>query len=324
MTPASNDTRYAAIIGRLKLRHLRLIDAIVEAHSISGAAARLHITQPAVSKGLREAEDILGVRLFERGPRGLALTVVGRAVVARSKAIQLEIRQVSDEIDALSSGFTGLVTVGAQLVALPTLVPAAVRLLRDRGVMAPVRVIEGTLDALVEQLRAGAVDLIVGRLPPVDRDQRLVQEVLGQEPIVVVAGAGHPLARRARVRHRDLAQADWVFPPPGSPARAPVMQLFTQHGLARPPGYVETTSYLTVRALLIEHGMVAALPRRTVMRDVEAGWLRILPLAFSQESLAVGLTMAADVPPSPAAQRLVECLREAARAEAAGLAQREP
>jgi len=314
--PAMTDSpRHRRIMSRLKLRHLRLIDAIVEARSLSAAAARLNITQPAASKGLREIEDILGVPLFVRGARGLTLTRLGRSLLAHSQTIQSEIRHITEEIEAAEAGSSGSVTVGSMLVSLPLLLPAALRLLRERGVGVPVRVVEAARDVLLQDLRSGALDLMVGRLTPVDSRERLAQEVLLHEPIVVVAGNRHPLTRRAAVGYADLAQARWILPPPDSVVHGPVLQLFAQHGLSHPDAVVETTSFLMVQALLMEHDVVAALPLSVARRGLDSGDLAMLPVRFPHEPLAVGVITVSDRKLSPAAAQLMFCLREAAAAQ---------
>lgn len=303
-------------MSRLKLRHLRLIDAIVEARSLSAAAALLNITQPAASKGLREIEDILGMPLFVRGARGLTLTMFGRSLLAHSKTIQSEIRHVTEELEAIDAGNSGSVTVGSMLVSLPILLPAAVRLLRERDVYAPVRVIESTPDVLIQELRSGAIDMIVGRLAPVDAYERLAQEVLFHEPMVVVAGSRHPLARQTTINYRDLAKARWILPPPTSVVHGSVLQLFAQHGLSNPNAYVETTSFLMVQTLLMEQDSIVAMPLSVVQRDLDNGSLTVLPVRFPHEPLAVGIVTASDRKLSPAALQLRFCLREVAKTSA--------
>jgi DNA-binding transcriptional LysR family regulator len=305
--------RYRQVMSRLKLRHLYLIDAIIEGKSVSAAATLLNVTQPAISKGLREVEAILNVPLFVRGPKGLTLTAFGRSVVAHSRAIQSEIRHVTDEIAAIGAGMAGGVTVGSMLVGLPSLLPAALALMRQREVRASVRVAEGAQEALIGDLRSGVVDMVIGRLTPIDADARLVQEVLLYEPIVVIASARHPLARKKRVSYRELAQADWIFPPPDSVVYGPVMELFSQHGLSKPRAAVESTSYLLVRSLLAEDHFVAALPLSVVQRDVNNGDLTVLPAKFPHKPLAVGVTTASDRVLSSAALQLLACLREVAK-----------
>ncbi len=310
--------RYRQIMDRLKLRHLRLIDAIADARSLSAAASRLNITQPAASKGLREIEEILGRPLFTRGARGLTPTVFGRSLLAHSKTIQSEVRHITEEIEAVDAGSTGVVTVGSMLVTLPILLPAAVRLLHERDVHVPVRVIEGAQDALTGELRSGVIDLMVGRLTPIDKRERLDQEVLFQEPIVVVAGARHPFVGRPQLDHRDLAQARWILPPPGSVVYGPVLQLFAQHGLSSPRAYAETTSYLMARSMMIDQAAVAALPLSVVQRDLNGGELVVLPVRFPHQPLSVGIITVSDRPLSPAAAQFVFCLREAAKQPSLG------
>jgi DNA-binding transcriptional LysR family regulator len=309
----TQDERYRQVISRLKLRHLHLLDAILEGKSVSAAARLLNVTQPAVSKGLREVEAILDVPLFVRGPKGLTLTAFGRSVVAHGRTIQSEIRHVTDEIAAIGAGVAGTVTVGSMLVGLPSLLPAALALMRQRQVRASVRVAEGAQETLIGDLRSGVVDMVIGRLTPIDADARLVQEVLLYEPIVVIASARHPLARKKRVSYRELALADWVFPPPDSVVYGPVMELFSQHGLSKPRAVVESTSYLLVRSLLAENLFVAALPLSVVERDVKSGDLTLLDAKFAHKPLAVGITTANDRVLSSAALQLLTCLREVAK-----------
>lgn len=304
--------RYRQLVSRLKLRHLRLVEAVAEAGGVSAAAEVLKITQPAVSKGLREVEEIIGMPLFERGPQGLSLTATGQIVLARGKVIQSELRQVSDEIEALSTGISGIMSIGTALVSRPKLIPRALNLMRARTSAAAVRLIDGTEETLLDWLREGTLDLMVGRLPPTDRDDEFVREVLCNVPIVVVAGKHHPLAARADVSYLDLAKVDWIFPPPRSFVHAAIMQVFVQNGLPRPKQYVECLSYLTVRSLLTENAMVAALPQSVTERDEETGAIVRLPVALPHVSLPVGIIMRADRSITPSLKLLVECLRMAA------------
>jgi len=305
--------RYRQVMDRLKLRHLRLIDAVANARSLSEAASRLNVTQPAASKALREIEDILGMPLFSRGPRGLTLTMFGRSLLAHSRTIQSEVRHIAEEIEAINAGSFGAVLVGSMLVGLPILLPAAVQLLRERHIDVPVRITEGTQGVLIEELRSGTLDLIVGRLTPINTRERFEQEVLFQEPIVVVAGARHPLLRRPEVSHRDLVQARWILPPPESVVHGPVLQMFAQHGLSSPRAYAETTSYLLIRSLLTDQDAVAALPLSVVKRDLGNGEIAIVPVQLPHEPLSVGIVTMSDRTLPAAASQLVSCIREAVK-----------
>ncbi|MGW0450231.1 LysR family transcriptional regulator, partial [Streptosporangium sandarakinum] len=88
--------------GRLKLRHLVLVTTIAEQGSVLRAAERLHLAQPAVTRGLREVEHILGVELFTRGPRGVTPTLFGEAFIDHARAVQAELRRAGDRIAGLA------------------------------------------------------------------------------------------------------------------------------------------------------------------------------------------------------------------------------
>lgn len=276
--------RYRQLVSRLKLRHLRLIDAIASAGSVSAAANDLRITQPAVSKGLREAEALFGTSLFERGPYGLTTTAMGQIVQAHGKVIQAELRSVSDQIEAQLTGISGVISVGTSLVSRAKLMPRALRLMQEQAANTAVRLVDATEEVLLDWLREGTLDMMVGRLPPTDRDDGLSREILCQVPIVVVAGRHHPLAGRAEVTFTDLANASWIFPPPHSFVHASIMQVFAQIGQPRPSQYVESVSYLTVRALLTENAMIAALPQSVIELDEEMGLIVRLPVAAARQS----------------------------------------
>ncbi|MDT7669263.1 MAG: hypothetical protein QOC74_2046, partial [Pseudonocardiales bacterium] len=119
--------------GRLKLRHLVLVATIAEQGSVVRAAESLRVTQPVVTRGLRELEAILGVELFDRGPRGVSPTVYGTAFLAHAQAVLTQVRQAGQHIAELREGQAGSVTVGTHLAGSNVLLPRAIsRLKRAR------------------------------------------------------------------------------------------------------------------------------------------------------------------------------------------------
>ncbi len=303
---------FQTVLAQLKLRHLRVIDALVEAKSVSGAAALLHITQPAVSKTLREIEEILDAALFHRSPQGLSLTDYGRVVLVHSQQLQGQLRRLVEEIDAIRSGYSEVVTIGASMVSLPGLVPKALSILREHDLARVIRIINDPQEMLIEGLLAGKLDFVVGRLTSVDEHDRLRQEVLLNEPVALVVGADHTLAHYKQVNFAKLVVQDWVFPPPDSLSYGAISHLFSQNGFSRPQRYVESTSYLLTRVLLLENRVVAALPRSVIEGDVELGLLKVLPIEVPQHPVSVGLTLLNDRPMSPQIELVLNCFREAA------------
>ncbi|BDZ54297.1 hypothetical protein GCM10025870_13700 [Agromyces marinus] len=178
--------------GRLKVRHLVLLTAIADEGTLVRAAESLHITQPVVTRALREVEDLLGVQLFERMPRGVTPTEYGRAFIERARSVLAELRAADEEVRLLQTGRLGTVTVGTHLAGSNLLLPRAIAALKAEHPRLTVVVREATPDTLQQLLLAGDLDLTVGRLSPTV-PVRLEQERLHQEPIRLVARAGHPV-----------------------------------------------------------------------------------------------------------------------------------
>ncbi|MGV9776532.1 LysR substrate-binding domain-containing protein [Streptosporangium sp. NPDC003464] len=281
--------------GRLKLKHLVLVTAIAEQGSILRAAERLHLAQPAVTRGLREVERILGVELFSRGPRGVTPTVFGEAFIDHARAVQAELRRAGDRIAGLADGEAGTVTVGTLLTATNVLLPRSIASLKAERPGVTVIVREGTFDSLVPRLVDGETDLILGRLNPIEDRPGLRQIPLYNEPVLLVARAGHP-AEQARTLP-ELLGYPWILPLEQTSLRQELEQVFHRQGLALPGNRVECTSILTIRSLLLETDMIAALPALFVSTDSRLVELPV-PLASVRRSVGVTLPEARALPPA--------------------------
>lgn len=297
--------------GRLKLRHLLLVTAIADHGSIMRAAEYLHVTQPVVTRGLHEAEEILGVTLFDRLHRGVAPTVYGDSFIEHARAVLATLRNAADELERLSRADLGLVTVGTHLAGSNLLLPRAIAALKNEHPGLTVVVKEATPDTLQADLLAGEIDLTVGRLTAASTP-RLTQERLYLEPICLVARAGHPVHQRRRPALKDLAGLPWVFPVDQTTLRREMEDLFAQEGVPIPANRVECTSMPTLRQLVVTTDVIAALPMLIATQDDQ---LMILDTALRSIRRSVGVTRAADRPLSSAAAALLHHLRQ----EAAGL-----
>ncbi|GAA4987191.1 LysR substrate-binding domain-containing protein [Yinghuangia aomiensis] len=293
--------------GRLKLRHLMLVCSIAEHGSVLRAAKALHLAQPAVTRGLRESEHILGVDLFTRGPRGVTPTLFGEAFLEHARAVLAELRLAGDRIEGLVDGQVGTVSVGTLLAGSNVLLPKAIASLKRLRPRVRVIVREAPFDTHLPMLRDGEIDLIVGRLNPIEDQPDLRQIRLYGEPVDVVARVGHPACRLSAPELRDLLGYAWVIPLEQTALRGELEQTFRDGGLPMPEDVVECTSILTVRALVRDADMLAVLPRSVAEGD--PGLVR-LPLALDGVRHEVGVTLPAKRPLTPSAQLMLRHLRE--------------
>lgn len=306
---AVDDEKY--LFNRLKMRHLRLLVDLAERHSVAEVAASLNITQPAVSKVLAELEAGLGVALFERAGRGIKPTVHGECLVRHARSMLAGMRCAQEELRALSGGVVGRVNVGVLSVAAQTLMPNALKLLKANWPGITVRLREGTLDQHLPELRAGKLDLVVGRLVAALRAANLAEEVLYTDPVVIVISSSHPLARKTRLRWRDLDGLPWILPPEGAPMHDQLLALLARHEVAPPSDLIESISFMTNLPLLLSTARLGLLPESLASRQVEAGALHILPLRLEPQLGPVGMIWCADRPLPPAVQTFQQCLRVA-------------
>ncbi|MDP1533694.1 MAG: LysR substrate-binding domain-containing protein, partial [Rubrivivax sp.] len=248
-----------------------------------------------------------GVSLFQRSQRGTRLSEAGERLLLRAELARVELRSGHDELAALCGLAPGRIAVGALPMAGDVLVPQA--LARLFAVMPGVQatVVDGTYEALVDQLRHGEVDLVVGPLRGEQAPADLREQLLFIDHLVPVVRAGHPLAR-SRGGARTLAALlalPWIGPLPGTPARAAFERAFDTEGLAVPPVSLQVNSPAVVRALLLASDAVALLSPLQVRGEVGAGQLRVLPVAVQRTERAIGLMLRRDGLPSPALRALL-------------------
>jgi DNA-binding transcriptional LysR family regulator len=274
--------------GRLKIRHLVLLVSIADEGTLMRAAEALHITQPVVSRALKEVEDLLGVDLFERLPRGVAPTPYGQAFIDRARAVIAQLRTAADEIQLMRTAQLGTVTVGTHLAGSNLLLPRAIASLKAEHPLLTVVVREGTPDMLQQLLLNGDLDLTVGRLSssvPV----RLVQQRLYQEPIRLVARANHPVHDRPSASLHDLLAYPWIFPVAQTALRAELEAVFFHEGIPLPANRVECTSMLTLRHLLVSSDVIAAAAASTRLASGAAKSRSFARLARSLHAPAIPL-----------------------------------
>lgn len=295
--------------GRLKLRHLVLVTTIAEHGSVIRSAEHLHVTQPVVTRGLRELEAILGVEIFDRGPRGVSPTIYGRAFIEHAQAVLAQIRQAGQHVSELSEARVGSVTVGTHLAGSNLLLPMAIGRLKRERPRVTVIVKEATPDVLAADLLAGRVDLTVGRLTPSDDAGRTTQIRLYSEPVSLVTAAGHPALSLPAPSLANLLDFPWILPVGQTALRHELEQVFFEQGLPLPADRVECTSILTLRSLLLTNRAIAALPLLIAEEDDR---LATLPTPLRGVRRLVGATTAQNRAPSPSSSLLLHHLRQAA------------
>ena len=296
----------------IKLRHLVVFLEVARREGFARAAATLHVSQPAISKTVRELEDLLGLPLIERGAAPFRLTGFGRPFQ----------RHASTSVDALRQGVEAARRAGRSQVAtvavgaLPTvsarILPSAVEAFRRLGLAARARIVTGPNDYLQAQLRLGEVDIVVGRMSEPDRMAGLAFEHLYSERVVLAVRARHPLLGATGPLAEGLARVPLLIPPPGSIIRPAVDRLLLSLGLSAPADAVETVSTAFGRATMACTDAVWIISEGVVAHDVAAGALALLPVDTGDTLGPVGLTTRVGTALSVPAEALAEAIRDVA------------
>lgn len=295
---------------RMTLRNLRLIVAIAAEGNLVRAAQGMNMTQSAVTKALQEVEATVGAALFDRTNRGVLPTAIGAALIAHAQVILAQIRHADQELADLRDGSSGTVVVGTLLAASATLLPRAILRVKAARPNLIVRIVEGTNDTLMPQLRNGTIDLVVGRLPVYRERDGVEQEPLFGDHAAVVARATHPLAARPALALADLAGYRWILPRPETTLRRQVDEAFRAAGLHAPTGDVESMSVLANRELLLHSDYLTVWPVELARMEVRGGACAILPVELAETRRPVGISTRAGGRLTPAAEVFIRALRE--------------
>lgn len=294
---------------RLKTRQLALLMHLDDRRSILRAAEAANMTQPAASKLLAELEDTLGVALFVRHARGVEPTWYGDVLVRHARNALMELRQAQEEIADLKAGVTGHASIGTVVTSATSLVPMAVAELKAKSPRILVNIAMDFSEALVRQLLAGKLDIVVARIYHPEGLAELNFEPFGEEPHAMYARASHPLVRKRGLGLTDLVGQTWVLPPRGNVLRDRLTVLFLEERLELPKQVVETASLPVIISLLQLSEMVSALPSEVVRPYCESGVLKRLPIKLDLGLGEAGIITRRDQALSPGAQAMLGALR---------------
>lgn len=234
----------------LSSRLLRQFLTVADRGSLRAAAVALGVSQPALTKNMRQLEQTLGVTLFDRHSRGMALTAFGEVLRRRAGLIELEHRYALAELEALRGGSSGVIRIGAGPVWSYCYLPTAIAELHQRYPTAQVQVQTGVAYVLYPLLREGGLDLCVGALDNVpDDDAAIVRTELGRFEMTVFVRAGHPLAGQAAPAPAQLASYPWVMFQGDFDLRQNLHDFFRSRGLPPPAVAVDSRSFATGLAI---------------------------------------------------------------------------
>lgn len=297
---------------RVRFRHLQTFLEVARQKSVARAAELLHVSQPAVTKTLRELEVILGVAVVEREGRGIRVTRMGEIFLRHAGMSISALKQGVDSVRQGGRGDRNPIRIGALPTVSARIMPVAIDLFLKEKTGAAIKIVTGENSVLLEQLRLSALDIVVGRLAAPEKMAGFFFEHLYSEPVLFVVRAGHPLLSSGENIFARLAQFPVLMPTRESVIRPFVDRLFIANGLAALPTEIETVSDSFGRAFLRGSDAVWIISAGVVADELQRGVFVALPVNTDDTSGPVGLTMRTDTAQAPAFSVLLQTLREAA------------
>lgn len=299
----------------MKIRLLRVVSTVATQGSLLKASEVLGLTQPALTKSLREAEDLVGVRLFDRHARGVRANLYGQLLADAAQKILTILNDVEDGFERLDRRAGGTVMIGALPTAASGVIPGVIQRLRASDPDIDLRVVEGRSNELRAALALGDIDMVVGRLYRATDDVSAFEQVpLYDEPMSFIVGHQHPLADSEAVQVADILRYEVSVPLASLRISADTRDFLNAIGMQMQEGFT-TTSLTLQREMLLVSDIISVTPWLMLHGDIRRGTLKVLKLASVANLPArpAGLLLRSDRPLSPAASRFVAVLNEYAR-----------
>jgi DNA-binding transcriptional LysR family regulator len=194
----------------LDAARLHVFREVVRRGSLSAAAEALTFTQPAVSRQIAALEREAGAQLLERTPRGIRLTEAGRVLLGHAEAILDRMATARAQVASVAGLAGGRLRIGAFPTANATVVPRAIAAFAREYPQVELSLVESLTPDAIGHLRAGEVDVaVVTEVPELEAAELEIVDLVDDELLVALPGA-HPLARKPKLRLRDLRDETWI------------------------------------------------------------------------------------------------------------------
>jgi DNA-binding transcriptional LysR family regulator len=291
----------------MDLPELRYFEAVASHGSFSAAALALGITQPGLTKAVRRLEASLDCKLLRRLARGVALTEQGQALLRHSRQLSVQLLDARAEVRAVGGGAVGRISIGAGPSWLTSALPGVVARMASDYPGLSFRVAGGFLNDLIERLRSADLDLVIAAIPSrIPEGLRAI--TLTQGTLAVAVRDGHPLTTRTGLRAIDTLDHAWVLPGRAVLSRLRLEALFRVRGLEPPEATIEADSVSFIAGVLRQSDMLSFMTSQFVGSGLDG----IVPLSIPELSSerSAGIMLRASAAVSPAAEALIEAMRQ--------------
>ncbi len=295
----------------MKDYQLRALLRVVETGSIRAAARALQLSQPAVTKAIRELEAEVDAPLVLRSSRGVELTESGRQLAMRARLAQEQLALARQDIRQLQGGKQALVAAAVTPVIFMGVLPDVIREFRRALPFAQLKLYEGLMPAVLPLLREGFVDFAVAGAMEGALDADLELDPIAPIEMMVACRPSHPLAKATK--WEEIVDAEWiVHRAPGS-HHTVLFDRLRGDGLPVPERTIETNTFGVSWGLVTRSDLLLILPVEFLSIEPYARQVVRVPLEMNLPALTLGILKLRAAPLSMAASKLATLFRRYAR-----------
>lgn len=301
---------------RLRLRDLHVFFTVAQSGSMAKAAIQLGVSTPTVSEVIADLEHGLGVRLLDRGPKGVEPTRYGHAMLKRIFVVFDELKQSIKDIEYLEDPASGEIRIASPLALAFTVIPHVFERFVEKYPRVVLHFDEVTPSAATRdfrELRERKYDLVFERGWSLQTGERSADdlniEALFDDQLVIAAGSGSKWAtRRRKIDLTELVNEPWIMQAPPSWNHRVLSEVFGARGLAMPRASLVTLSMSVITHFLASGRFITAMPRSVALFKS----LKVLPVDLPPRPWPVNIVTLRNRTLSPVVERFIECAREVA------------
>lgn len=295
---------------QIKFHQIRAFVEVAREGSIRGASRSLAISQPALTKAIKELEEGLSAQLFVRRRQGVALTDNGESFYQHASLILEELRAAQDELLQRQGEQAGQINIGLGASVARSLMPSVICRFHQQHPQVKVRIMEGQLLAMINELRQGELDFTINTYYPGPYDHEFSFEKLFEKPFAVFARAGHPAAQATSLV--ELMDHHWTMPTPRGSYFKQLQDRFNQAGLA-PKVNIVCETFSSCISLVVKSDFLSILPVELGNDPLLADKLMMIPVREALPTAAYFLIQRRDTRQTPLTASLITLFRRQSR-----------
>jgi DNA-binding transcriptional LysR family regulator len=297
----------------MKHYQLRALVAAADSGSIRAAARSLFLTQPAVTKAIRDLEAEIGLTLLVRQSRGVTLTHEGKMLLGRARMIVRELERAQEDIQTLKGSAAGRLTIGVTPLAGMTVMPKAFALFRAAWPEIELNFFEFTSDQLYDNLKNGMLDFAVGALSEDRVNRQCSNTELISLPTSFAVRRGGPYAHCRTFA--ELQGMEWLHTDITGHFGLFISDIFKRHGLRPPKRITRCSSQALFYSLSLLSDVVIFWSRLALESPLVGSQFQALELNEPLPDLKLNLMLREDGLLTRPAEYFISCIRQVAAEE---------